>query len=155
MEESGRRRPAAACTASLLGEVGEGPVTIVVIQHVVAVAGDVQIGEPVVVIIAGRHAHAVVHFAGAGEPGALSYVGKTAVAILAVQTIPVCRIAAREPCRRLDRVVQTAAVYKENIEQPVIIEIEKGHATAHSVYQVLLPGGRIAVHEVDTGRPGD
>ena len=97
----------------------------------------------------------VVRFAGAGEPGALSDVGKTAVAILPVQAIPISGVAARELRRRFYRVIQATAVYKENVKQPVIVEIEQGHSAAHSLYQVLLRRGRIAVHEVDARRPDD
>ena len=64
-------------------------------------------------------------------------------------------MAARELRRCLYRVVQATAVYKENVKQPVIVEIEQGHSASHSLYQVLLRRGRISVHEVDARRPDD
>ena len=151
IEEACGSRPPAAPNARARRHVSERAVAVVVIQRVVAVAGDVNIRESVVVIIPGGYAHAVVSFASVGEARLLRHISETAVRILTVQAVPVSRSAAGKFRRQFDRIIEAAAVDKENVEQSVVVVVEQGHPAAHRLDQVLLRSGRIAVDKIQPG----
>src|SRR5262249_32657356 len=61
----------------------------------------------------------------------LGDIGKTAVAILTVEAIPVGGVATRELRRLFHRVVESTAVYKKDVEQPVFVVIEQRDSATH------------------------
>src|SRR4029453_8163920 len=82
-------------------------------------------------------------------------VRKATVFILAEQTVPVGRIAARELSGQFDWVVEPAAVHKKDVDQPIVVVIQQGHSAAHRFNQVLLRRGGVAVNKVETGGTRD
>src|ERR1700674_4644680 len=71
--------PTAARDPSLIGHVGKGAVTIVVIELIAAVSGHIQILEAIVVIIARGDSHTIAR---ALETGPLGDIFKRAVLFL-------------------------------------------------------------------------
>src|SRR5262249_32056068 len=155
IEKSCRSRPAASFHTCQRRHVGECPITIIVIEHVTTVTGEVDIRKPVVIIIPRRNAHAIVRLARAGESRLLGDVRKATVVILTVQTVPVGWVAAGELSWQFNRVVESAAVYKKNVDQPIVVVIQQGHSAAHRFNQVLLRRGGVVVNEVEASRTSD
>ena len=78
-------------------------------------------------------------------------IREAAVAILAIQAIPVGRVTAPEIGRYRLRILQVTAVHQEDIEQAIIIVIEQRDSAAHRLDQVFLRSRGIAVSEFETG----
>src|SRR6266446_5529710 len=113
VEKSGRDGPPATPDTRLGGNVSEGAISVVVIENVFAIAGDVEIGIAVVVVIADGHAHAVVSVAGICQTSLLGHVGETAVLVLPVKPVPIAGIVAVEIFGM--RRIHAATVYQEYI----------------------------------------
>ena len=113
------------------------------IENIFPVVRYVQVGITVVVVIADRHSHAVVAIASFCQTSLLGNVREAAVFILAIKAVPVTRIVAIEILWRWHRTRNPAAVHQENIEQPVVVVIEQGHAARHGFDQILLRSGGI------------
>ena len=84
------------------------------------------------------------------KPGRGRHVGEAAVAVLAIQAVPVGRIPAREIGGQLHGIVQLAAVYQKDVQQPVVVVVEQGHPAAHRLDHILLRGRRVAVSEIES-----
>src|SRR5689334_19435306 len=78
----GARSPAWRCNTSLLRDVGESAIGIIVIENAAPVLGHVKIREAIAIVVADRYALAV---ATSGNTGLLGDVGKSPVAIVPVQ----------------------------------------------------------------------
>ena len=155
VEEPGAGAPSAGPDPRAGGDVGERAVSLVAIEPVAAIAGDVEIREAVVVVVADRHAHPVDAVCGAAETGLLRHVDEGAVTLLPVQAVPEPRVRLVGPLPRRLRVVDPRAVREEQIEPAVVVDVEHGHAAAHGLEQVLAGGGGVLVLEVERGGPGD
>src|SRR5260370_24334297 len=143
-------RPAAGGYSSSLGYIRESAVAIVVVQDIFAVAGDVEIGETVIVIVAHGDAHAVVAVAGGGKARGLSNVRETAIAILAVQAVPVTRIATVKLFRYFQRIGDLAAIYKEYVEETIVVIVEQRRAARHSFNEEFARRRRISKKKIDS-----
>src|SRR6266849_3117468 len=118
---------AAAGDVCFFADVGEGAVSIVVIENVLAVVGDVEIVEAVVVIVPDAHALAP---AGVSQASLFGDVGECAVVIVAVEMAG-GRFAGGQA-------FQFRTVHNENIGPAVIVIIEDGHAGSRSLDDVFL-----------------
>src|SRR4029077_10312847 len=107
---AGARAPSPGAHAGTGRHVSEGPVAVVVIQRVAAVARDVEILEAVVVVVADGDAHAVEVLRHAGDPGPLGDVDKRAVAGLVIETVPELRVCLVRPFALGHRIVDAGAV---------------------------------------------
>src|ERR1700730_10117565 len=76
------------------------------------------------------------------------HVSEAAIAVLAVESIPIARIMPIKVFRRVHQMIDATAVHKEYIEQSVIVVVEKGDAARHGFDQILLRGRRILQREV-------
>src|SRR6267154_4911655 len=84
VEPSGTGRPSAQVGDSgFFGDVGKGPIAIVVIKDGAAVTRDVNIWEAVVVVVADGNTLAVMSFS--AESGFFGYVRKCAITIAMVK----------------------------------------------------------------------
>ena len=111
----------------------------IVVEHVVAVAGDVNVRKAVVVVIADGDAHAP---AARGEAGGFCDVSEMKIAVLMVERDH--RIAAVE-------VAADGGVGDgENVELAIAIAVEERNAATHHFDQVSL----IGVEVRDGGEPG-
>src|SRR5258706_1765502 len=149
IEKARGDRPAAGRYSSFLGHIRESAVAIVVVQDILAVAGDVEIGETVIVIVAHGDAHAVVAVAGGGKARGLSNVRETAIAILAVQAVPVTRIATVKLFRYFQRIGDLAAIYKEYVEETIVVIVEQRRAARHSFNEEFARRRRISKKKID------
>ncbi len=114
---------------SLLRDIGERAVTVVVIQHVAAPAGDEEIVEAVVVVVADATGLAP---AGVRQPGLRRDVGERAVAVVVKEV-------ARGPVGADGR-IEAGGVHQEDVEPAVAIVVEERGAAAHLLEQELLVG---------------
>src|SRR5947209_404906 len=105
------------CDPGLLRNIGERPVTVVVVKNVAAVLGNEQVGEPVVVVVSPHAAKAVCS---ARHPGLVSDVGEGTVPIVVVKSVASCYTA----------VVSIAAIDKVNVWPAVIVEIGNANSGA-------------------------
>ena len=110
------------------GDVGEGPVSIVVVQRVASHSRDEQVGKAVVVVVRDRRSDIV---AGAPEPGLLGDVRELPPAVVPQETVPVFRGVF---AKRAD----IGAVREEQVGLPIAVVIEDRQAASH--------GGRIMLH---------
>src|SRR5260370_21012796 len=149
IEKARGARPAAVGLSSFRGLIVESAVAIVVVQNIFAVAGDVQIGETVIVIVAHGDAHAVVAVAGDGKARGLSNVREIAIAMLAVQAIPVTRIVTVKLFRDFQYIGYLAAIYKEYVEQTIVVIVEQRRAARHSFNQEFARRRRISKKKID------
>src|SRR5207247_7859134 len=69
--------------------------------------------------------------------------------------VPISGIPPPKINRRLDRVVEVSTVYEKDVQQPIVVVIEKGDAGPHSFDQVPLRRGRIPVDEIQARGVGD
>ena len=120
------------------------------IENVFSVAGDVEIGEAVIVVVADGDSHAIVSVSGVGQACLLRHVGETAVFILPVETVPVARIFAVEILRRLHRTGNPSAIHQKNIEQSVVVVVEKRDSAGHGLDQILLRRRRILQNKIQS-----
>src|SRR5262249_7855307 len=78
------RRPPRRTHPRLFGDIGKGPVPVVVVQNVASVLCDVKVGKAIAVIVAHRHALTV---AAACDTGLFGDIGKCPVAIIVVERV--------------------------------------------------------------------
>ena len=121
--------------ARRLRDVGKGAVAVVAHQVTAAVSGDVEIGPAVVVVVGDRDALPVsgVVF----EPRADGDIGEGAVAVVAIEHILGGEVLF---CGR-EGAGHRAALGSEDVEQAVLIVVQKSHTAAGSLY-VEMPSGR-------------
>ena len=155
VEEPGAGAPSVSRDPCTGRDVGERAVSLVAIEPVAAIAGDVEIREAVVVVVADRRAHPIDAVGGAAETGFLCLVHEGAVALLPVQAVPESRLRFVGSLSRRLRIVNPRPVREEQIQAAVVVDVEHGHAAAHGLEQVLVRGGGMLVLKVDRGGPGD
>src|ERR1700731_2809934 len=80
------------------------------------------------------------------------HVSEAAIAVLAVESIPIARIMPIKVFRRVHQMIDATAVHEEYIEQSVIVVVEKGDAAGHGFDQILLRGRRVLQSEVHSAR---
>src|SRR5581483_3123474 len=114
--------------SSLLRYVGKGSVAVVVIEHVVAEVGHVQVEKPVIVIITDGRAHAVTHVSDAGLSG---YVDEAQLPCFGEQILEqtIARFPARQRRKKkLTRRIETRALHEINIEVAIVVIVEQRNA---------------------------
>ena len=111
------------------------------IEGVFPIVRDVQIRIPIIVVIAYGYAHSVVSISGIRQPRCLCDISETAVGILPVKTIPILRFVTVEQFRSPHGIRKATAVHEKNIEQAVVVVVEKGDAASHGFDQILLARG--------------
>ena len=121
---------AVACNAGLFADIGERAVTIVVIQNVFAVIGNVKIFPAVVVVIADANALAP---SGAEQAALPNDIGKGAIMIVVVEMAG----------RGFDggKAFEGGAVNDEDVRPAVIVVIKDGDARSGGFNDVLLGVG--------------
>ena len=129
VDEGAARIPARAFArhASLLADIGERAVAVVVIQNVLAEVGDEQIVPAVVVIVADANALSPSRVRDAGLRG---HVGEGAVAIIAKQM--------RSRFAAGGKALEPRSVHQKDIEPSVIVVIVEGNAAARGFEQILV-----------------
>ncbi len=151
IDECGAGGPAGGSDAGAGGYVRERAVSVVVIQNVVAVIGDVEIDVPVVVVVAGRHAHAFIGVAYAGrfrDIGERQFarffeiIPEQAVARLPTRRNGHQRLALRSGGISLDQI---------NVQVAVVIIVDQRRARSHHFGQKHFAGGAGELPEVDPG----
>src|SRR5260370_20348278 len=116
VQKSRGHGPTTRSDTCLRGDIGKSAVTIVVIQDIFAVVGNVNVREAIVVIVADRNAHPVVAVASIGQASLLGDVGETAVLVLAIETVPGGGIAAVENERAADGVARGGGAHQVNVQ---------------------------------------
>src|SRR4029077_968081 len=111
----------------LLCDIGEGAVTVIVVQHVLAPIGDKQVLKAVVVVIAHANAGRPTR---AEQTGLGGHIGKSAVTIILVEAVGSSFGGGLESC----------PAEEENVEPAVVIVIEQGASAAHCLHDVFLLG---------------
>src|SRR5262249_16649834 len=117
-----------------------------------AVTGDVKIREAIIVIITNGNSHTVISVCRICQSRLLGNISEAAIFILTEEPIPVARVLAIKVLRNRHRVSYTSAVYQENIQQSIIVVIEKGDTPGHGFDQVFLRSGRIFKGKVHSTR---
>src|SRR5258708_4527464 len=155
IEKAGAGAPSAGSNSGLLRYIGEGSVSVVVVEGVAAVAGHVNILEAVIVIIAYGYAHCVVVLRHSGESGLFRHIRECAVGVLVIEPVP-------EPAIRLIRqfairhgIVDLRAVREEDIEPSVVVIIKERYPSSHRFQQVFVGSYRAFVLEIDSAGLGD
>ena len=113
--------PAVASDSSFVSNVGERPVTVVVIKLVAGIRGHVQIFEAVIVVIADCHSHAVTR---ACQTGSLSYIFETSIALLVIEPVPVLRPGLLGHATRRRGIGERGAIDEKDIKQAIVVVIE-------------------------------
>ena len=152
VEERCARAPPSPTRARLRRDVFEATAEVAV-EKVSAEVRHVEVHPAVVVVVAGGHSHRVAF--GPEQPRGGSHVGEGPVPAIAIQSI-------RETGRGLlglgargHGVEQPGAVREEDVQPPVVVVVEHGHAPAHGFDEVLLRRGGGLVLEVDSAGHGD
>ena len=105
---------------------------------------DKDVRAAIVIIVTNRHAHPVTHMSQPGLPG---YIDKLQLAGFAQHIAE--QAIARFPsgsgwksrlCRTLSR-LQHGTLQQKDIQIPIAVIVKQGHARAHDLRQVKLPGG--------------
>ncbi len=122
------------------------------VQAVAAVAGHIQVFISIVVVVADGDAHAI---ANSLQAGLLRNVFKGPIRLLVVQAVPVfgAGLLRNESLGRWIGIRR--AIHKEDIQQAVIVAIEKRHARTHGLNEILARGVRSLVKEFDPRLLGD
>src|SRR5579872_591046 len=141
IEKSGRDGPTPAGDPGLRGHIGERSVSIVVIENVPAVTGDVQIRIAIVVVVADRDAHAVVAIARISQTCLLRYISEGTVSILAVESIPIARIVTVKIFRLPHGASYVATIDDKNIEQAIVVVVQERDAAGHGLDEIFLRRG--------------
>ena len=113
--------------ASLLADVGESAVAVVVIQNVLAEVGDEQIVPSVVVVVADAN---TLSPARVRDSGLRSDVGESAIAIVLEKMRS--RLAAR------GKAFQARAVHQKNVEPSIVVVVVEGNAATGGFEQVFV-----------------
>src|ERR1700674_1112755 len=152
IEEARGDGPASARHAGFGGYIRKRSISVVVIQNVFAVAGHIQIRIPIVVVVADRHSHPVIPIPRAGQSRRLGYVQKAPVAVLAIQAVPVARIAPLEVFWNMQALGDPPAVDEKNIQQSIIVVVEQCNAARHGLNQEFPGGGGILQQKIDAAQ---
>ena len=115
---------------------------------VAAERGHEKIFIAVVVVIADGDAHAVADTLQSGFGGDIF---KGAVRLLVVETIPVLSAGLLRDRSLGNKVRKRRSVYEVNVQATIVVVIEKCHAGAHRLQQILPGTVRGLMHEVDAG----
>src|SRR6202050_3528423 len=118
---------ARTCDPRFFADLSEGAVAVVVIKHVLAVVGDVQVFKAVVIVIADANA---LTPAGMREPSSPGDVGKGAVAVVVIQMI------GRSTGR--GRTIQRRPVDDENVGPAVVVVVKGCHTGAGGLDDVFF-----------------
>ena len=145
VEEGRRHRPQGAVVgvgvleSRLRGRVLEGSVPLVAVEDVLAQPGHEEVGPAVVVVVGGRDAVVVaVSF----QPRLLGDVLELETAQVAVEAVPEGRV-------RLVEIGHLRAVGEEDVEEPVVVEIEQGDTRDHRLRLVSVGGAARVRDEAD------
>src|SRR5207244_6645755 len=119
-----------------LGNVGESPVGMVVVELVAAVSRNVEIFEAVVVVIADSDAHAV---ASAWQTGPFRHVFEGAISLLVIKTVPVVWSGLLRGGAFGRGILEGCAVDHKNVQATVVIVIEKDRKSTrlNSSHQII------------------
>ena len=132
--EAAPGRPAAARQARPRRDVGERAVVVVVIEVVPTESGDVEVLPAVPVHVGGAGTHPPARVRDAGPVGD---VLEPAVPEVAVER------AARG--LRVLRGLDGQRVHQVDVDPPVVVVVEEGHAAGHRLDDVLLVGGGVVL----------
>ena len=119
------------------GDIREGPVALIAIELIAAVAGDVDVEEAVVIVVA--HGDTGGEHAIAGETGFGRYIFEFPVAQVAVEGVAGGRLA----------VSQVGSVSEEQVGEAVVVEVDDADAGAEGLEHVLFGGSPVFVAEGD------
>ena len=125
-----------------LRHVAKPEVPLVVEQSIALDRGHIEIVATVVVVIAGGNTHPIQRYV---EPAPGDDVRERGVAVVLVD-----RRERLAPAR-----LPVAAVNQDDIEAPVVVQIDERTARAHGFWQIFLTRAPVVVHEGDAGRGGD
>ncbi len=140
------RRPTAAAGAGALRDIGEGSVSVVVIEMVAAEAGYIEIVVSVIVVVADSYAHVVSDTL---KASLLRYILKGSVRLLMVEAVPILRAGLLRD-RSLGRgIAERRSVGEEDVESAVVVVVEESDAGSHGFDQIFFVGVRGLCQEVD------
>src|SRR5450432_2406512 len=152
IDPCGAGGPSAAPRARRCRHVRERAVSVVVIETVASVCGDVKVFKAIVVIVPHRDTHAVARPL---QPGLCGHIFEIAIGLLVKQAVPGSRSALLGYIAAGLRVGNWRAVDEEDIEATVVIVIEQRNARSHGLNQVLSGSVRSHVLEANAARRGD
>src|SRR5579864_7576718 len=124
--------------------VGEGSVTVVVIENASAVTHHEQIRESIVVIVAYSHSHAEKSLS--ADASLSCDLSKASISVIPVQSAP------QRPLRAVD--AGSCAIHEVEIEESILVVVNPAASGTHGLGQVLLGGSCIVVLESDSRRAG-
>ena len=123
--------PVAQRHAGFLGHVGEGAVVVVAVEAVLAEVGDKDVGPAVVVKVANGHTEAP---AVVGHAGLRGHVGKRSVVVVMEER------GVRRRGLAGERVIGRA-IDEVDVEPAVVVVVDKAHAGAVGLQDVLFGAG--------------
>src|SRR5215471_4756641 len=127
------------------GNIGEGSVSVVVVENASSVAEYEQIGESVVIVVSYGYAHSEQTFGAYPRGG--GDIGESAITVVAVE---------RASQRLLGTVhAGCCAIYQVKIKQAVLVVIDPAAACTHGFDQVFLRGCSIVVMKSDASLNGN
>ncbi len=135
VEKGAPRAPPRIVDAGRRGDLVERAVAAVSEQAVRSVSRHVEIVVPVAVHVGGDDAHSPA--LSVRESGHLGHVLESEIAEISVE------------------VIGSKPVQEKEIEPAVAVGVQETDAGAHHFLVLLLPGGAVRVHEIDTGRRRD
>ena len=124
----------------LRGHVGEGAISIVVVERVVVQTGDKQIRMTVVVVVGDGDA---VVIAGSGQSGSIGNIGEGALPIVAEEAIPVF-------ARVFPQGGDVCPIGEEDVGAAVAVVVEDRDTACHALGSVLARGRVVLQTEGDS-----
>ena len=113
--------------------------------------GTRRLDEAVVIEVPRGHAHAVTGMSLAADACFLGDVGEFARAKITVEAVELPGLRAVDRDGLIRAALETTAVDEENVEQPVVVVVEEGDASAHGLDEVFFGLRAGLVLEVETG----
>ena len=149
VEEGGARleRVARHRDARPGGDVGEAPVAVVVVEHVVAVVGHQDVHVAVVVVVPDRDALRVALDPRAAQPRLEGHVDEAPLADVAEEAVEGGRVRAHVLGRG-------RAVEEEQVHPAVVVVVERGDRPAERLERVLHVGREVLLDEAHAPRFG-
>ena len=155
IEEPGARTPSASDNSGALRYVGERAVPIVMVERVPSIACHVDVFETIIVVVTHRHTHRIVALRHPSEAGFFRHIRECAVGVLMIKPVPKPAIGLVRKLAVRHRIVDLRAVGEEDVQPPIVVIVQEGHASSHSFHQVFVGSCGVFVLEIDVRGPSD
>src|SRR5580698_2973768 len=121
----GHTRSVIASGSRTFRNICKRAVSVVVVQMVPSVSGDIEVLIAVVVVVANRNAHVIPD---TFQTSSLSNVLERSILALVVQPVPVLRRTLLRDRSLLRGIIQRRSIHKEQIEAAIIVIVKDGNS---------------------------